>query len=85
MGIFTGEFTGNPQEREVQFEYCPSCGASVLRRPVRLAGGTYRTLLIDVQPWTGDATRLRLTRSEEGQWRTDPLLGQWQEHACRRL
>lgn len=63
-------------------DYCVHCGASIYWTPVRLAGGTVRLLPVDMVPWTGDRTALRLARDGDGLWHTAPRYGPWQEHAC---
>lgn len=80
----TGKSTGNPQAIDEQLSLCDSCGASVYVALVRLTGGTHRWLPVDMVPWTGDRTTLRLSREPGGPWYVDPLAGPWQEHRCAR-
>lgn len=84
MGKSTGKSTGNPQATTGVLGHCNDCGRSVYFVPVRLAGGTLCTLPVDMVPWQGSRTHLRLGIGAGGAWFTDPHAGPWQEHACRR-
>lgn len=62
--------------------YCPRCGGSVYYTRVRLTGGTITTLPVDMSPWDGSETALRLHRDSEGSWSVNGYSGQWQAHRC---
>lgn len=69
---------------EDELEVCPSCGQAVYIASVRLTGGTRRLLPVDMVPWSGERTALRLARDEGSGWRVAPHDGPWMEHACPR-